>query len=92
MAGFLSFDDDIVLLSDLKRNPNKILKQVHHAQVGCRVVTSRGRWVAGIQSLKDFEVESEEPEFMRTVVKGLADLEEGRESTLSEVKKRLNLT
>lgn len=43
------------------------------------------------QSLKDFEAESDKREFMRGVLKGMVDLEEGRELSLEDVKKRLNL-
>ena len=84
------FSEDIVPISDLKINPGKIVKQVQksHRPV---VVTSRGRGVAVIQNLKDFEADNEEREFMRAVVKGLTDLEEGRELSLSDVKKQLNL-
>lgn len=84
------FSEDIVPISDLKINPGKIVKQVQHAHRPV-VVTSRGRGVAVIQDLKDFEAGNEEREFMRAVVKGLTDLEEGRELSLSDVKKKLNL-
>lgn len=41
-----------------------------------------------VQSLQDYEQVVEEREFMRGVVKGLTDLEEGREMSLAEVKAR----
>lgn len=55
------------------------------------LLTSRGRGVAVVQSVVDFEAESEERRFMRGVVQGLLDLEEGRELNLAEVKKHLDL-
>jgi predicted transcriptional regulator len=55
------------------------------------LLTSRGRGVAVLQSVAEHERSEEERAFMRAVVEGLADLEEGREHTLSEVKARLGL-
>jgi len=86
----IKFSEDIVPLSDLKVNPGKV---VSHANETHRpiLLTSRGRGVAVVQSLRDYEVETEERVFMQGVVKGLMDLEEGRELSLSEAKKRLGL-
>jgi hypothetical protein len=47
--------------------------------------------VAVVQNLQDFESAEEERLFMRAVVKGIVDLEEGRENTLQQVKKELGL-
>jgi hypothetical protein len=55
-------------------------------------LTNRGRGVAIIQSLKDYETETDERSFLRGVVQGLMDLEEGREINLLDVKKRLGLS
>lgn len=84
------FSEDIVPISDLKINPGKIVRQVQevHRPV---VLTSRGRGVAVVQSLQDYEAGIEEQAFMKAVVKGMTDLEEGREFSLAEVKKRLVL-
>ena len=43
------------------------------------LLTNRGRGVAVVQSLKDYEAETEERSFLRGIVQGLMDLEEGRE-------------
>jgi prevent-host-death family protein len=85
------FSEDIVPISDLKVNPGRIVKQVQdvHRPV---VVTSRGRGVAVVQSLQDYEAGVEERAFMKAVVKGMTDLEEGRELSLAEIKQRLALT
>lgn len=85
------FSEDIVPISDLKVNPGRIVKQVQdvHRPV---VVTSRGRGVAVVQSLQDYEAGVEEQAFMKAVVKGMTDLEEGRELSLAEIKQRLALT
>jgi len=85
------FSEDIVPLSDMKVNPGKVVTQVDktHRPV---LLTNRGRGVAIVQSLKDYEAEAEERAFLRGVVQGLMDLEEGREMTLADVKKRLGLS
>ncbi len=84
------FSEDIVPLSDLKMNPGKVVSQANETHRPI-LLTSRGRGVAVVQSLKDYEEEAEERVFMQGVVKGLMDLEEGRETSLSEAKKRLGL-
>ena len=43
------------------------------------------------QSLAEFEVAEEARAFIRAVVEGLSDLEEGRELTLRDVKARLGI-
>ena len=84
------FSEDVVPLSDLKVNPGRIVK---HAAEAHRPVllTSRGRGVAVVQSVSDYEEAEEERAFMRAVVTGLADLEAGREVSLAEAKARLGL-
>ncbi len=78
-------------LTDLKINPGKV---VRHAAEAHRPVllTSRGRGVAVVQSVADYEASEEEREFMRAVVAGLADLDAGRELSLEEAKNRLGLS
>ena len=78
------FSEDIVPISDLKINPGKIIRQVQEAHRPV-VLTNRGRGVAVVQSLSDFEAESDEREFMRAVLKGVVDLEEGRELSLDSL-------
>jgi prevent-host-death family protein len=86
----VKFSEDVVPLGDLKVNPGKIIRHVD--ETGRPVLlTSHGRAVAVVQSLDEFESGQEEREFMRAVVVGLADLEDGRESTLSDVKRRLGI-
>ena len=45
-----------------------------------------------MQALAEYEAETEERAFLRDVVQGLMDLEEGRETDLADVKSRLGLT
>lgn len=84
------FSEDIVPISVLKVNPGKIVKQVQevHRPV---VLTSRGRGVAVVQGLQDYEASIEKQAFMKAVVKGMVDLEEGREMSLADVKKQLQI-
>ena len=90
MHGSPKFSEDVVPLSDVKVNPGRIVQQV--GETGRPVLlTSRGRGVAVIQSLADYEADAEERAFLRDVVRGLMDLEEGHELDLAEVKGRLGL-
>ncbi len=84
------FSEDIIPLSDLKVNPGKVVSHVNetHRPV---LLTSRGRGVAVVQSLEDYEREAGKRAFMQDVVEGLMDIEEGRELSLKDVKKRLVL-
>ena len=84
------FSEDVVPLTDLKVNPGRVVK---HAAEAHRPVllTSRGRGVAVVQSVIDYETAEEERAFMRAVVAGLADLDAGREISLSDAKRRLGL-
>jgi prevent-host-death family protein len=90
MRATLKFSRDVVPLSDLKVNPGKVVHQVDETRRPV-LLTSRGRGVAVVQALSDYEAESEERSFLRDVVRGLMDLEAGRELDLEEVKRRLEL-
>lgn len=90
MRPVVRFSEDVVPLGDLKVNPGKVVR--HADETGRPVLlTSRGRGVAVVQGLSEFESAQEEREFMRAVVAGLADLEAGRELSLAEAKRRLAL-
>ena len=84
------FSEDVVPLSDLKVNPGRVVHQVDetHRPV---LLTSRGRGVAVVQALTEYEAEAEERDFLRGVVEGIMDLEAGRELELAEVRQRLGL-
>ncbi|RDH92957.1 MAG: prevent-host-death family protein [endosymbiont of Seepiophila jonesi] len=84
------FSEDVVPLTELKINPGRVVKHVAEAQRPV-LLTSRGRGVAVVQSLTDYEQIEDEREFMRAVVAGLADKEAGREVSLAEAKSRLGL-
>jgi len=86
----LKFSEDIVPLTDLKSNPGRVVKHVAETHRAV-LVTSRGRAVAVVQSVTDYEAAEEERAFMRAVVEGLADLDAGREVSLAEARARLGL-
>jgi prevent-host-death family protein len=87
----IKYSEDIVSISDLKINPGRIINQVDKTRRPV-LLTIRGRGVAIVESVKDYEERTEEQAFLRGVVKGLMDIEEGREIGMTEVKKRLGLS
>ena len=86
----IKFSEDIIPLTDLKVNPGKV---VNHAKDTHRpiLLTSRGRGVAVMQGLDEYEKNEEEREFMKAVAAGLMDVREGKELKLDEVKKKLGI-
>jgi prevent-host-death family protein len=82
------FSEDVIPLSDLKVNPGKVVSRVNdtHRPI---LLTSRGRGVAIVQSLDDYEKTAEELRFVKAVAQGLADIREGNTVTLAEAKKIL---
>ena len=91
MPSDIKYSEDVVPISDLKINPGRIIDQVDktHRPV---LVTSRGRGVAIIESLKDYEAKAEAQAFLRGVLRGLMDIEEGKEISLADVKKHLGMS
>ena len=87
----VKFSEDVVPLTDLKVNPGCVVRQATEAHRPV-LLTSRGRGVAVVQSVADFERDADERDFMRAVVAGLADLDAGREVSLAEAKSRLGLS
>ena len=86
----VKFSEDVVPLTDLKVNPGRVVKQAAASRRPI-LLTSRGRGVAVVQSVADFEHSEQERAFMRAVVEGLADLEAGREVSFAEAKARLGV-
>lgn len=85
------FSEDVIPLSDLKVNPGKV---VNHTKDTHRPVllTSRGRGVAVVQGLADYESTKEELAFVKAVTQGLMEIKEGETGDISEVKKRLGIS
>jgi prevent-host-death family protein len=84
------FSEDVVPLSDLKVNPGRIVSQVKetHRPV---LLTNRGRGVAVVQDLDDFEKSQEERAFMKAVAQGLLDVKNRNVLEISEVKAKLGI-
>ncbi|MDX9709923.1 MAG: type II toxin-antitoxin system Phd/YefM family antitoxin [Trichloromonas sp.] len=86
----IKFSEDIVPLADIKVNPGKIVRRTQESHRPL-LLTSRGRGVAVMQSLEDFEASEEEKAFLRAVVEGLSDLDNHRQVDLATAKQRLGL-
>ncbi len=84
------FSEDVIPLSDLKVNPGKVVSRANETHRPI-LLTSRGRGVAVVQGLEDYEKTAEELRFVKAVAQGLADIREGNTVTLSEAKKILGL-
>ncbi len=84
------FSEDVVPLSDLKVNPGRVVNQVKetHRPV---LLTSRGRGVAVVQDLDDYEKNQEERAFMKAVAQGLMDVKNGNVLELNTVKTKLGI-
>ncbi len=84
------FSEDIIPLSDLKVNPGKVVNHVKdtHRPV---LLTSRGRGVAVVQGLEDYESAKEELAFVKAVAQGLMEIKAGDTVDISDVKKKLGL-
>ncbi len=86
----IKFSEDVIPLSDLKVNPGKVVNRAKNSHRPI-LLTSRGRGIAVVQGLDEYEKNEEEREFMRAVAKGLIDIKEGNELGLDEAKKKLGL-
>lgn len=84
----VKFSSDVVPLSDLKVNPGKIVTQAVETQRPI-LLTSRGRGVAVVQSLAEYESREEECAFLRAVAQGLAEANEGKTLSIDDAKARL---
>jgi len=86
----IKFSEDIVPLSDLKVNPGKIVNRAKDSHRPI-LLTSRGRGVAVVQGLEEYENLEEERAFMKAVTQGLVEIKEGKEQSLDDVKKKLGI-
>lgn len=86
----IKFSEDIVPLSDLKVNPGRVVNQAKETHRPI-LLTSRGRGVAVVQDLEEYEKNQEELAFVKGVAQGLMDIKEGRTMSLAQAKKRLGI-
>lgn len=84
------FSEDVIPLTDLKVNPGRVVNQVKetHRPV---LLTSRGRGIAVVQGLEEYEKSREELAFVKAVAQGLMDIKQGNTMSIAEVKKRLGI-
>ncbi len=85
------FSEDVIPLSDLKINPGKVVVRANdtHRPI---LLTSRGRGVAVVLGLEDYEKSVEELRFLRAIAQGLADVRDGNTVTLDEARKLLGVS
>ena len=86
----VKFSEDVVPLSDLKINPGKIVARANENKRPI-LVTSRGRGVAVVQGLEDYEMLEEKVAFMQAVTQGLMEVKEGKVTDFNDVKRTLGL-
>ncbi|MBE0505512.1 MAG: type II toxin-antitoxin system Phd/YefM family antitoxin [Marinospirillum sp.] len=86
----VKFSEDVVPLSDLKINPGKVVgrAQETHRPI---LLTSRGRGIAVVQGLEDYERTTEELRFVKAVVQGLMDVRDGNTLSLEDARKALGI-
>ncbi len=86
----VKFSQDVVPVTTMKINPAKVIHQVTEAHRPV-LLTSRGKGVAVMQSVQDYEKQTEEIAFMRAVVEGLQDVEKGRTLSVAETRAKYGL-
>lgn len=74
----------------MKANPAKVIQQVTQAHRPV-LLTSRGKGVAIVQSIGDYEDQAEERAFMKAVVEGLKDVEKGKTLSVAEARLKFGL-
>ena len=86
----VKFSEDVVPLSDLKVNPGKVVGRAQdtHRPI---LLTSRGRGIAVVQGLEDYERTAEELRFVKAVARGLMDVREGNTVSLEDARKTLGI-
>jgi prevent-host-death family protein len=86
----VKFSEDVIPLSDLKINPGKVVGRAQdtHRPI---LLTSRGRGIAVVQGLEDYERTVEELRFVKAVAQGLVDVREGNTISLEDAKKTLGI-
>jgi len=86
----VKFSEDVVPLSDLKVNPGKIVTRAGENKRPI-LVTSRGRGVAVVQGLEDYELLEEKVAFMQAVTQGLMEIKEDKFTDLTDAKRILGI-
>lgn len=86
----VKFSEDVIPLSDLKINPGKVVGRAQdtHRPI---LLTSRGRGIAVVQGLEDYERAAEELRFVKAVAQGLMGVREGNTISLEDARKTLGI-
>ena len=80
----------VVPITTMKANPAKVINQVTEAHRPV-LLTSRGKGVAIVQSISDYEKQVKERAFMRAVLEGLRDVEKVHTLSVVEVRAKYGL-
>lgn len=83
----MKYSEDIVPISSLKINPGRVVKQIDKAHRPVLLTRRDPGGAVVVEALRDYEARGEEQGFLRGGVEGLIDLKEGREISLTDVKK-----
>jgi prevent-host-death family protein len=86
----VKFSQDVVPVTTMKANPAKVIQQVTEAHRPV-LLTSRGKGVAIVQSIADYEDQAEERAFMKAVVEGLKAVEKGKTLSVAEARLKFGL-
>lgn len=84
------FSQDIIPLSELKINPGKIVNRAKDSHRPI-LLTSRGRGVAVMQGLEEYEQIEEERAFIKAIAQGLMEIKEGKVQSINEARKKLGI-
>lgn len=85
------FSEHAIPLSELKLNPGKIVNRAKNAHRPI-LLTRRGKGIAVMQGLVEYEENEENREFIKAIAQGLIEVGEGNELGLDEVKKKLGIS
>ena len=77
---------EIVPITDLRQDAAAVLKRLK-GLMGPLVITQRGRAVAVVQSIEDYEQSEKEKEILRLLTKGEKEIVAGKGHTLASVMK-----
>lgn len=87
----IKFSEDVIPLSELKVNPGKVVNRAKNAHRPI-LLTSRGKGIAVVQGLAEYEEGQDTREFMKAITQGLIEIKEGNELELDDVKKKLGIS
>ena len=87
----VKFSQDVIPLSELKVNPGKVINRAKndHRPI---LLTSRGKGIAVVQGLAEYEENQENQAFMQAITRGLIEIKEGSELSLDDVKNKLGIS